>query len=705
MSNQEPLRTQRELPKEPGQGTVLQNRYRLQRLLGAGGMGHAWLAEDSMRRIDGGAAQVVVKLLPPDLRRNVDANNDFRREYGKVWLLSHPHICKLFDMGEDRAAGCFQVMQYLPGATLRDLLRSQRESVGLAVDAVLPIVQACGSALDYAHGQRVLHRDVKPENVMCLPDGQQVFLIDFGLAAEIRSSQSRYSRGQIARSGTDMYMAPEQWHGQIQTAPCDQWALGILAWELLTGQTPFQGSGMALGFAICQAAVPALPEPLRALQPVFERVLQKDPGARYGSCQEFVTSLQRAAGGAGPVVVPAAAVHSDLAGLLERLQAAVLAAHQQARQFLAAHRYPEAVASLEQIPEKHRHLLDAELYQRCVDCQNEVQSLEQDIEASVDGLRFEGLRQKVQRLQELLPWRTDLAPLLQRIPESPVSAAATRDRGRRRSTRSDDSGLLLVAPFSAAAAKAAQGAAAGRLGRAEEWANKLGMKFRVIPAGTFLMGSPDDQGDDGEHPQHKVTITKCFGLGLHTVTQGQWQKLMGTTPWKGQLYVKEGAAIAATYVSWNDAISFCQRLSQQEGVRYRLPTEAEWEWSCRAGTTTEYSFGDDEKQLGQYAWFDGNVEFNDEAGAQQVGQKSVNPFGLYDLHGNVWEWCQDWWDSDYYAESPVENPEGASSGSSRVLRGGSWDFVSAFLRSASRRDNSPDFRSYYIGFRVVCELE
>lgn len=115
MSNQEPLRTQRELPKEPGQGTVLQNRYRLQRLLGAGGMGHAWLAEDSMRRIDGGAAQVVVKLLPPDLRRNVDANNDFRREYGKVWLLSHPHICKLFDMGEDRAAGCFQVMQYLPG--------------------------------------------------------------------------------------------------------------------------------------------------------------------------------------------------------------------------------------------------------------------------------------------------------------------------------------------------------------------------------------------------------------------------------------------------------------------------------------------------------------------------------------------------------------------------------------------------------------
>ena len=180
---------------------------------------------------------------------------------------------------------------------------------------------------------------------------------------------------------------------------------------------------------------------------------------------------------------------------------------------------------------------------------------------------------------------------------------------------------------------------------------------------------------------------------------------MGNKPCPGHTYVKEGSDIAATYVSWDDAVSFCQKLSASEGVRYRLPTEAEWEWSCRAGTTTKYSFGDDEKQLGQYAWFDGNVEFNDEAGAQQVGQKSVNPFGLYDLNGNVWGWCQDWWDSDYYAESPTEDPAGPSSGSSRVLRGGSWLNASANLRSARRGGSSPGSRNCSVGFRVVCELE
>ncbi|MFN9040433.1 MAG: formylglycine-generating enzyme family protein, partial [Planctomyces sp.] len=140
-------------------------------------------------------------------------------------------------------------------------------------------------------------------------------------------------------------------------------------------------------------------------------------------------------------------------------------------------------------------------------------------------------------------------------------------------------------PFSATAARAAQAAWAKHLGRAEEWANKLGMKFRVIPAGTFLMGSPNGQGSDDERPQHEVTITKSFGLGVHTVTQGQWQKLMVNTPWKGSGYVKEGSDIAATWVLWGDAVSFCRKLSDSEGVRYRLPTEAEWEWSCRAGTT------------------------------------------------------------------------------------------------------------------------
>ncbi len=172
------------------------------------------------------------------------------------------------------------------------------------------------------------------------------------------------------------------------------------------------------------------------------------------------------------------------------------------------------------------------------------------------------------------------------------------------------------------------------------------MEFKLIPAGTFLMGSPDsEEGRDDDERQHEVTITRDFYMGVTEVTQSQWQQVMGTTPWKGQENVIEGDDVAASYISWNDAVEFCQRLSQQEGRTYRLPTEAEWEYACRAGSTTAYSFGDDASQLEQYAWY-----FDSEpAHPSPVKQKSPNGFGLYDMHGNVWEHCQDWYSSSYGA--------------------------------------------------------
>jgi formylglycine-generating enzyme required for sulfatase activity len=152
-------------------------------------------------------------------------------------------------------------------------------------------------------------------------------------------------------------------------------------------------------------------------------------------------------------------------------------------------------------------------------------------------------------------------------------------------------------------------------------------------------------------------------------------------------------------------VQFCQRLSARDGRRYRLPTEAEWEWSCRAGKTTQYSFGDDEKQLGGYAWYDGNSRYKSEQHAHAVGQKRGNPFGLYDMHGNVWEWCSDWYDDEYYAASPEQDPAGPSSGSSRVLRGGGWRYGPIALRSCFRYYYAPDDCDFDIGLRVLCELE
>jgi formylglycine-generating enzyme required for sulfatase activity len=193
------------------------------------------------------------------------------------------------------------------------------------------------------------------------------------------------------------------------------------------------------------------------------------------------------------------------------------------------------------------------------------------------------------------------------------------------------------------------------------------------------------------------------------VTQGQWKEVMGTEPWKGQeysKYVKEGANYPATYVSWNDAVAYCEKLREKEGKTYRLPTEAEWEYACRAGTKTARNFGDDEKVLGDYAWYDKNAWDIDEKYAHQVGQKNPNAFGLFDTHGNVWEWCHDYYGEDYYKQSSEKDPTGPTSGSSRVLRGGSFDYGARGTRSAYRGSGDRRHYGYHdVGFRLVRELD
>ena len=180
---------------------------------------------------------------------------------------------------------------------------------------------------------------------------------------------------------------------------------------------------------------------------------------------------------------------------------------------------------------------------------------------------------------------------------------------------------------------------------------------------------------------------------------------METTPWLGNTSRRVGADYAANYVSWDDATTFCRKLSQRDGRTYRLPTEAEWEYACRAGAQTMYGFGDDDKRLGEYGWYDENALNVDQKYAHRVAQKKPNAWELYDMHGNLYEWCQDWFAEDYYRESPSQDPRGPSSGSSRVLRGGSWDHDAQFARSAYRSRDGPIFDTAFSGFRVVCEME
>lgn len=243
-------------------------------------------------------------------------------------------------------------------------------------------------------------------------------------------------------------------------------------------------------------------------------------------------------------------------------------------------------------------------------------------------------------------------------------------------------------------------------GKLREVTNSIGVKLVLIPAGEFQMGSPesDKDAEENEKPRHRVKISKPFYLGKYEVTQGEWKAVMKTEPWKGKKHVKEGDDYPATYIGWKETVEFCQKLSQKEGKTYRLPTEAEWEYACRGGKPTQYHFGHDESDLGKFAWYGGilgNGNAKDEQYAHRVGQKKSNPFGLYDMNGNVWEWCSDWYNAKYYANSPTDNPQGLGEGSLRVFRGGSWDNRPGNCRSAFRDGDVPSYRSLSLGFRLA----
>jgi formylglycine-generating enzyme required for sulfatase activity len=211
----------------------------------------------------------------------------------------------------------------------------------------------------------------------------------------------------------------------------------------------------------------------------------------------------------------------------------------------------------------------------------------------------------------------------------------------------------------------------------------------VIPAGSFVIGS--DKSSD-EQPTHSVNL-RSFSIGKYEVTQEQWFAVMGYNS-----SANKGRTLPVAQVSWNDTQQFIEKLNQKTGQKYRLPSEAEWEYAARAGTTTEWSFGNDESKLGNYAWHGRNSGGK----TQEVGQKQPNAFGLYDMHGNVWEWTQDCW-HDNYIGAPTDGSvwTAGCSGNYRVLRGGSWLDFPAGLRSAVRGGGNPGSRGNFSGFRLA----
>jgi formylglycine-generating enzyme required for sulfatase activity len=324
--------------------------------------------------------------------------------------------------------------------------------------------------------------------------------------------------------------------------------------------------------------------------------------------------------------------------------------------------------------------------------------------------------------------------------------------------------LLLQSLLAGAAAFCDEGKIGGE--PQKQFVNSIGMKLTLIPAGEFLMGSGEtvedlvtffrnnyiedlkatDLGFEDEHPRHRVRITRPFYMGTFHVTVGQFRRFVDQTHYKadaekgdrrgawgwsdneprrdafveGRSWRNVGFPQTDDHpvvcVSWNDAVAFCNWLSHKEGHAYRLPTEAEWEYSCRAGTTTRYYSGNDPETLAKVAniadaafkakglpeLFAGTIRANDGyVFTAPVGRFTPNAFGLYDMHGNADQWCADWDDSFYYARSPRDDPTGPAHGHLRVLRGGSWRDGPLVTRSASRDGGAQDGSGFEQGFRVA----
>ncbi len=295
---------------------------------------------------------------------------------------------------------------------------------------------------------------------------------------------------------------------------------------------------------------------------------------------------------------------------------------------------------------------------------------------------------------------------------------------------------LAVAPFNAAQAKAHQEAWAKHLGVPVEYTNSIGMKFRMIPPGEYLIGMTQAEvdahlaarGNDfgmaerfrNSAPQHKVVLTKAYYLGNFEVTQKEFETVMGRNPsymspngpGKDNVAGQDRSNAPVEYLTWADSAAFCAKLSEREkllaGKGYRLPTEAEWEAACRAGTSTVFSFGDALAELPNYGWSSADVPKNPAKMTHLVGQLQPNPFGMFDMHGNAWEWCQDFFDPNAYqafANQPAQDPTGPASGTLRVFRGGGLSFDAEFLRSGLRHGNSGDAVDHNIGFRVLLPAE
>ncbi len=696
-------------------------RYRVLRKLGAGAMGTVYLALDTELHRH-------VALKTPMLGNERSGLVErFYREARAAGRLHHRNICPVYDVGEIDGR-YFISMAYVRGRTMVELTKP--DSL-LPVEEAAWLIQRLAMALREAHRHNVVHRDLKPANIIIDSDGEPV-IMDFGLAHQSDLDLRVTRSGAVL--GTPAYMAPEQIEpvGNKVSPVQDIYSLGVIFYELLTGRLPFDGSLTSVLYQIVHRE-PTPPSMLRsgippAIEAVCLKMMAKDPRDRYESAEAVACDLEAAraekplrhssTGTRSPASGRAATARrgrrhrwwvfgSAVAGFLICLSALLSSRWRSGTirlEVVGDATDLEVRIDNERIPisgsqwsGRRRHGVPHTLAVRMAG-----QLLRLGSPTNIrlpDGRRAEYRLTLELNGKELLSHsfrlernRTTVIRIVCHRKIVPVSEPSAEGTGRGRATRRRPPPAM--APFDARRARWLQEQWADYLGVPIEIENSIDMKLALIPPGIFVMGD-----EEFATPRHVVAITRPFYMGRHEVTQQQYLPLLGM-PRKGFLErVGVGDNLPAYNLSYGDAVRFCRLLSSNEQRTYRLPTEAEWEYACRAGTTGPYHYG----PQADLAAANYSPEPGKSTGVKPVGSYPPNPFDLFDMHGNVWEWCSDWF-AEYAAGFQLD-PTGAPSGKKRVLRGGAWSSTPAeSTASAYRFSLAPRLAYTHTGLRVVLEI-
>ncbi len=688
-------------------GTTLAG-FRLERRLGKGGMGEVFLATQlSVKR------QVAVKILPSGFATSPEAVLRFLQEGRLAAKLDHFNIVTVFEAGEDNGT-FYLAMAYIEGESLdqrlkRDKVIPEREALG--------IIRTIADALAYAwEAYQLLHRDLKPANIMVDRRGR-VFLMDLGLAKSLGEESGLTLSGSVL--GTPQYMSPEQAEGLSDLGvPTDIYSLGATLYHLVTGTPPFTADS---ALRVMQKHMHEPLPPPRSRNPqlsegcsrLIERMMGKRPADRYSEWRAVIRDIDEVLQGVTPpapplavpplggsLPAPAAPATIPVAPAVSRAGTAAPAQEALARQRRAPPKPAQLPPSAKRVPWLGIGLAAAALG---------VLALLGALAVSRHG----SAKGPASQAATTTPPAPAPVPTTG-APTKPLSATAPQLAPAATPARPAPAPAPAVAP------------ASGLPAPGQPWTvPDLGLELVWVAPGSFQMGNANMAP-----PVHAIRISRDYWIGKYEVTQTEYEAIVDKNP-----STFKSARNPVENVSWSEAVAFCTRLTEREqkagrlpgGYEYRLPTEAEWEYAARGGVkgqATAAGSGQDftysgSNNVDEVGWYDGNSGEGplDDSGepddgkrrsftssnkcqAHPVGQKKPNELGLYDMSGNVWEWCLDWYDAGYYGRSPIVDPANTQAGTVRALRGGGWNFGHGNQRPTDRNWDWPGYAIGSLGFRA-----